>query len=98
MAHTQNAVICGPDGVVHMVVIPDDDHELDDPAFNPKGLVHIRVDIKDGVDPTVLAAQVRPDLNIQVLDISAASVALPVDDAAVVPIDDNKPSADTFPK
>lgn len=51
-AHTLDAVIYDPGTrVVQMVVIPDDDRELDDLAFNPKGMVQARVNHQDGADP-----------------------------------------------
>ena len=54
MAHTLDAVIVDADGAVHMVVVPDDDRELDDPSFNPDGYTQIRVPHIEGVWPAVV--------------------------------------------
>lgn len=43
MAHTQDAIVYGPGGILWMIVIPTDDSELDDPAFNPPGATQLRV-------------------------------------------------------
>lgn len=44
MAHTVDAVVYDPlTGFLQMLVIPDDDKQLDDPAYNPPGMVHLRV-------------------------------------------------------
>lgn len=49
MAHTKDAIIYDPNnGCVLMVVIPEDDRQLDDPSFNPLGMVHVRVPIDMG--------------------------------------------------
>ena len=63
MAHTLNAVICDETGIVHMIVVPDDDGQLDDQAFNPDGLMQLRVPV-DG-DPLTLAQQLNPALNVR---------------------------------
>lgn len=48
-AHINDAVIYDEDTkIVLMVVVPDDDNELDDPAYNLKGSVQIRVPHHDG--------------------------------------------------
>lgn len=42
--HTQDAVVYDPaTGYVQQVIIPTDDSELNDPAFNPPGMVQVRV-------------------------------------------------------
>lgn len=66
MAHTLNALVYDPaTGIVQMAVIPDDDSQLSDPAFNPPGMVHVRVPVrqaevggKDGVLGPVAAGDV----------------------------------------
>lgn len=65
MAHTLNAVICDDDGIVHMIVVPDDDRQLEDAAFNPDGFVQLRV--PTGGDPLATAQQLNPDLNLRLL-------------------------------
>lgn len=52
MAHTVDAVIYDPDALLLvMQVIPDDDAELDDPSFNPLGLIQVRVAHLDNIPP-----------------------------------------------
>jgi hypothetical protein len=69
MAHTQDAVIVDATGIVHMVVIPDDDSELDDPAFNAPGMSQLRVPMQApsgqpiGVAQMQAAAALHPAMN-----------------------------------
>jgi hypothetical protein len=69
MAHTQDAVIVDSSGVVHMVVIPDDDAQLSDPAFNPPGHTHLRVPWppREGQhpDPVQAARHLHPEHNVR---------------------------------
>lgn len=65
MAHTQDAVVVDGDGIVHMVVIPDDDSQLSDPAFNPPGHTHLRIDHDPTGGHVERAAVAYPDLNVR---------------------------------
>ena len=65
MAHTQNAVVVTEDGIVHMIVIPDDDSQLSDPAFNPAGHTHLRVPHNPAADPVAAAADLHPAMNVR---------------------------------
>lgn len=45
MAHTKDAVVYDPiTGIIQMVIIPDDDAQLADPAYNPPGMRQLRLD------------------------------------------------------
>lgn len=48
MAHTQDAILYDQSGHLCMIVIPDDDAQLDDPAFNNPDWTHLRVSRLDG--------------------------------------------------
>jgi hypothetical protein len=65
MAHTQDAVVVDATGVVHMVVIPDDDSQLADPAFNPPGHTHLRVSHNPAADPVATASALHPAMNVR---------------------------------
>jgi hypothetical protein len=43
MGSPVSAVIFDAEGRVAMIIHPDNEKQLDDPAFNPKGHVHVRV-------------------------------------------------------
>jgi hypothetical protein len=54
--HTQDAVVYDPaTGYVQQIVIPTDDSELNDPAFNPPGMVQVRVPHQTTPGPAVAA-------------------------------------------
>lgn len=65
MAHTHDAVIHDGNGVLCMIVIPDDDSQLGDAAFNPPGWVQVRVPHRPGVDPIATARAMHPTLNLR---------------------------------
>jgi hypothetical protein len=67
MAHTVDAVVHDGNGVLWMIVIPDDDSQLDDPSFNPPGGVQIRVPHSrvPGADPIIVARALHPHLNLR---------------------------------
>jgi hypothetical protein len=65
MAHTEDAVIVDATGVVHMIVIPDDDSQLSDPAFNPAGHTHLRIAHVPARGHVERAAARYPDLNVR---------------------------------
>jgi hypothetical protein len=56
MAHTVDAVVYDPaTGYLQMIVIPDDDRQLSDPAFNPPGMTQLRVPLlRNVVGPTAV--------------------------------------------
>ena len=57
MAHTVDAVVYDPTtGYLQMIVIPTNDSELDDPSFNPPGMVQLRVPLLAAVGPTAMDA------------------------------------------
>ena len=60
MPHTLDAVVYDPaTGIVQMLVMPDDDSDLDDPAFNPPGMVQVRVPVTASgltYDPSIAPA------------------------------------------
>jgi len=75
MAHTQDAVIYDPlTGNVAMIVIPDDDTQLGDPAFNPKGLTQLRV--PSSSDPVSNAAKINSKIKLPVTTAASVGVAL----------------------
>ena len=99
MAGTLTRILLGPSGSIWMIVIPDDDKQLTDPAFSPPGLTPVDVpnagykaaqkqrDIFSLVQP-ILAQQNPPvatqvGLKIQALD--HADVATVTANAQVVP-------------
>ncbi len=54
--HTQDAVVYDPaTGYVQQIIIPTDDSELSDPAFNPPGMVQVRVPHQAIVGPALAA-------------------------------------------
>jgi hypothetical protein len=64
-AHTQDAVIYDPNTkVVIAVVVPDDDKQLNDPAFNPPGMVQVRVTHIPSTDPVTTATAQVPALQL----------------------------------
>lgn len=83
MAHTQDMLVCDASGNVFMIVIPDDDAQLKDPAFNPAGFIAVKVAHDPKADIIAAAAQARPDLNVKLAD-------APID----IPVGDAKPIAD----
>lgn len=75
MAHTQDAVIYDDNGVICMIVIPDDDAELNDLAYNPPNWTHLRVphspqpqsDVvgAEAHHPVEMARALHPHLNLR---------------------------------
>lgn len=65
MAHTQDAVVIDATGAVHLVIRPDNDWELDDPAFSPTGYTHLRVPHNPVLDPIAQAQALHPAMNVQ---------------------------------
>lgn len=65
MAHTYDAIIHDGNGILCMIVIPDDDKQLGDPSFNPPGWVQLRVPHAVGVDPVLTALALYPTLNLR---------------------------------
>jgi len=48
MPHTRDAIVYDPNTLImQMIIIPDDDDELRDPAFNPPGMAQLHVDRLD---------------------------------------------------
>ena len=65
MAHTQDAVVYDPaTGLVIMAVIPDDDSQLAQAAFNPPGTQQALVPHVAGSDPIAAAIALYPQLNL----------------------------------
>lgn len=51
MAHTLDACCYDADGNIGLIVIPTDDSQLDDPAYNLLGMTQLRVPRLDGLGP-----------------------------------------------
>jgi hypothetical protein len=49
MAHTVDAVVYGPGGILWMIVIPDDDSQLDFASYNPPGGVQLRMPLLSAI-------------------------------------------------
>lgn len=64
MAHTEDAVIVNAAGEVQMIVIPDDNSQLGDPAYNPAGLTHLRIPHDDTRSYVEAAAALYPERNV----------------------------------
>lgn len=69
MAHTQDAILYDPGGNLCMIVIPDDDKQLNDPAYNLPGLTQLRIPLI-----TIAAQAVAGPKDITSVAIVAANV------------------------
>ncbi len=62
-AHTQDAVVYDPNTmVIQMAIVPDDDTQLDQAAFNPPSMIQMRFQHVDGADPIDVAVSQNPSL------------------------------------
>ena len=74
MAHTVDAIVYDPTtNYLQMIVIPDDDSQLNDPAFNPPNMVQLRVPLlsatavlgpTDATSAAIKAAQTLANVTI----------------------------------
>ena len=79
MAHTQDAIVYDPaTNYLQMIIIPDDDAQLADPAFNPPGMLQLRVPRLSAMAVSLGAAEITSRALIAALSVGNITVTLAV--------------------
>ena len=85
MAHTVDAIVYDPSTmIIQMIVMPDDDSELADPAFNPPGMTQLQVPALGDAPMLAGPAAFRQDAQLQDVSVQAADTTTLAIQAAAV--------------